>query len=268
MKLPELGENIEGGDVLRVMVNPGDAIKKDQSVLELETDKATIEVPSSVAGVIKEVKVKPGEKVKVGQTIFVDRRREGAGAAAAEGGRQGQHQRQPKQRPPKTAAPKPASGTGSSSQSREAQGRRRRDEAIASRRACTGAGSRAGAGGRRRVDSCGAFRAQAGARAGRRHPGHSGLRPGRPHLDGRRDGVRAPAARGCAGPPAAPAAASVARLQQVGSHRAQADERRATDDRSPADAGVEYGAARLSARSRGHHRRRGAAQAAVEEARS
>ena len=73
MKLPELGENIEGGDVLRVMVKPGDAIKKDQPVLELETDKATIEVPSSADGVVKEVKIKPGEKVKVGQTIFIDR---------------------------------------------------------------------------------------------------------------------------------------------------------------------------------------------------
>ncbi len=71
MKLPELGENIEGGDVLRVMVYAGDAIKKDQAVLELETDKATIEVPSSMAGVVKDVKIKPGEKVKVGQTIFV-----------------------------------------------------------------------------------------------------------------------------------------------------------------------------------------------------
>ena len=71
MKLPELGENIEGGDVLRVMVKPGDAIKKDQPVLELETDKATIEVPSSATGVVKEIKIKPGEKVKVGQTIFV-----------------------------------------------------------------------------------------------------------------------------------------------------------------------------------------------------
>jgi pyruvate dehydrogenase E2 component (dihydrolipoamide acetyltransferase) len=71
MKLPELGENIEGGDVLRVMVKPGDAIKKDQPVLELETDKATIEVPSSADGVIKEIKIKQGEKVKVGQTIFI-----------------------------------------------------------------------------------------------------------------------------------------------------------------------------------------------------
>ena len=82
MKLPELGENIEGGDVLRIMVKPGDAIQKDQPVLELETDKATIEVPSSAAGVVKEIKVKPGEKVKVGQTIFtVDEN--GAGAARA-----------------------------------------------------------------------------------------------------------------------------------------------------------------------------------------
>lgn len=71
MKLPELGENIESGDVLRVMVKPGDAVTKDQALLELETDKATIEVPSSFDGVIKEVKVKQGEKVKVGQTIFV-----------------------------------------------------------------------------------------------------------------------------------------------------------------------------------------------------
>jgi pyruvate dehydrogenase E2 component (dihydrolipoamide acetyltransferase) len=85
MKLPELGENIEGGDVLRVMVKQGDAIKKDQPVLELETDKATIEVPSSASGVVKEIKVKPGEKVKVGQTIFVvDENGAGAETAKAE----------------------------------------------------------------------------------------------------------------------------------------------------------------------------------------
>jgi pyruvate dehydrogenase E2 component (dihydrolipoamide acetyltransferase) len=68
--LPELGEQIAAGDVLRVLVKPGDTITKDQSVLELETDKATIEVPSSVAGVVKDVKVKAGDKVKVGQVIL------------------------------------------------------------------------------------------------------------------------------------------------------------------------------------------------------
>src|SRR5919112_748270 len=69
-KLPELGENVSAGDVMRVLVKPGDSVANEQAVLELETDKATIEVPSSVAGTVKDVKVKQGEKVKVGQTIF------------------------------------------------------------------------------------------------------------------------------------------------------------------------------------------------------
>jgi pyruvate dehydrogenase E2 component (dihydrolipoyllysine-residue acetyltransferase) len=68
--LPELGENVSAGDVLRVLVKPGDVLAKDQPVLELETDKATIEVPSSVAGQVKEVKVKAGDKVTVGQPIL------------------------------------------------------------------------------------------------------------------------------------------------------------------------------------------------------
>jgi pyruvate dehydrogenase E2 component (dihydrolipoamide acetyltransferase) len=69
-KLPELGENIAAGDVVRVLVKAGDTIAKDQPVLELETDKATIEVPSNVAGTVGEVRVKPGEKVKVGQVVL------------------------------------------------------------------------------------------------------------------------------------------------------------------------------------------------------
>src|SRR6202521_822142 len=68
--LPELGENVTAGDVLRVLVKPGDILVKDQTVLELETDKATIEVPSSVEGQVKDVKVKAGDKIKVGQTIL------------------------------------------------------------------------------------------------------------------------------------------------------------------------------------------------------
>jgi pyruvate dehydrogenase E2 component (dihydrolipoyllysine-residue acetyltransferase) len=68
--LPELGENITAGEVLRVLVKPGDTLAKDQPVLELETDKATIEVPSSVAGQIKDIKVKAGDTVSVGQAIL------------------------------------------------------------------------------------------------------------------------------------------------------------------------------------------------------
>lgn len=69
-KLPELGENIESADVLNVLVKEGDVIKKDQSVIEIETDKATIEVPSTIEGTIKSVKVKAGDKVKVGQVLI------------------------------------------------------------------------------------------------------------------------------------------------------------------------------------------------------
>ena len=79
-KIPELGENVAGGDVTRVLVNVGDTIAKDQPVVELETDKATIEVPSSVAGVVKDIKVKKGDKVQVGAVVLtVDEN--GAGAA-------------------------------------------------------------------------------------------------------------------------------------------------------------------------------------------
>jgi len=69
-KVPELGENVEQGDVTRVLVKVGDTISREQSVVELETDKATIEVPSSVAGVVKDIKVKAGDKVKVGAVIL------------------------------------------------------------------------------------------------------------------------------------------------------------------------------------------------------
>src|SRR5436853_6486466 len=86
-KVPELGENVSQGDVTRVLVKVGDTIKKEQSVVELETDKATIEVPSSVEGTVKEIKVKPGEKVKVGSVILtVDEN--GAAAAPQEDAKQ------------------------------------------------------------------------------------------------------------------------------------------------------------------------------------
>ena len=69
-KLPELGENIETADIVKIMVSPGDKVEVDQIVLEIETDKATIEVPSEYSGVVKEVFVKNGETAKVGQVIF------------------------------------------------------------------------------------------------------------------------------------------------------------------------------------------------------
>lgn len=70
-KVPNLGENIETADVAKVHVAKGDKVEVDQIVLEIETDKATVEVPSEVSGIVKDVKVKEGEKVKVGDVIFI-----------------------------------------------------------------------------------------------------------------------------------------------------------------------------------------------------
>ncbi|MFZ0865079.1 MAG: dihydrolipoyllysine-residue acetyltransferase [Candidatus Sulfotelmatobacter sp.] len=82
-KLPALGENIEQGDLVRLMIAPGATVSEGQAVMELETDKAVVEVPSSVSGKVKEILVKEGEKVKVGQVIFTVENHTGAAVAAA-----------------------------------------------------------------------------------------------------------------------------------------------------------------------------------------
>jgi pyruvate dehydrogenase E2 component (dihydrolipoamide acetyltransferase) len=80
-KLPALGENIESGDLVRLLISPGDSVSEGQPVMELETDKAVVEVPSTVSGVVHEIKVKEGQKVKVGAVIFT---LEGGAVAQAE----------------------------------------------------------------------------------------------------------------------------------------------------------------------------------------
>ena len=68
--LPDLGENIESGDVIRILVDVGDSLAEDQIVIELETDKAVIEVPSSIDGTITEILVQQGDTIAVGQPIL------------------------------------------------------------------------------------------------------------------------------------------------------------------------------------------------------
>ncbi len=80
-KLPALGENIEQGDLVRLMIAPGATVSEGQSVMELETDKAVVEVPSSVSGTVKDILVKEGDKIKVGQVVFTA---DSNGASAAE----------------------------------------------------------------------------------------------------------------------------------------------------------------------------------------
>lgn len=82
-KLPELGENIGKVDVTGVLVAVGDTIAVDDPVLEIETEKSGFDVPSTVAGVIKEIRVSAGEKAEVGQVILVVEEASGAKSAEA-----------------------------------------------------------------------------------------------------------------------------------------------------------------------------------------
>ncbi|MCS7306458.1 MAG: 2-oxo acid dehydrogenase subunit E2 [Thermoguttaceae bacterium] len=68
--LPELGENIESADVVNVLVAEGDQIHANQSVVELETDKAVVEIPCPHAGRVAKVHVSKGQKIKVGQKLI------------------------------------------------------------------------------------------------------------------------------------------------------------------------------------------------------
>lgn len=81
-KIPELGENISSAVIVGVLVKVGDQVSVDQPVLELETDKATIEVPSDVSGVITSLNVSEGDKVTIGQVVFEVN--EGSATAPAE----------------------------------------------------------------------------------------------------------------------------------------------------------------------------------------
>jgi pyruvate dehydrogenase E2 component (dihydrolipoamide acetyltransferase) len=69
VRLPEISENVESGEVIDVLVKVGDFIELEQSVVELETEKAVFEVPSTAKGKVVEINVEQGQEVKVGQTL-------------------------------------------------------------------------------------------------------------------------------------------------------------------------------------------------------
>lgn len=81
VKLPDIGEGIEHGTVVGVLVKVGDRVEKDQPLVELETDKAVVEVPSTAAGVVSQINVKENEDAAVGSVLVV---LDEGGAAAGE----------------------------------------------------------------------------------------------------------------------------------------------------------------------------------------
>ncbi len=83
-KLPDLGEGIHEGQIVNVLVEAGDAIAEYQPMMEVETDKAAVEIPSPKTGVVAQVHVKAGDMVKVGQVLLtIDESGDGDGKAAA-----------------------------------------------------------------------------------------------------------------------------------------------------------------------------------------
>lgn len=98
-KLPDLGEGVHEGQVVNVLVQEGDTIAEYQPMLEVETDKAAVEIPSPRAGVVTKVHVVPGAMVKVGQVLVsID----DSGAPAGDG-----RGAKPAVKPAAAEAPKP-----------------------------------------------------------------------------------------------------------------------------------------------------------------
>lgn len=79
--LPEVSDNVESGEVIKVLVKPGDYVKVDQPLIELETDKAAFEVPSTEEGTVKDLNVKEGDRINIGHVIV---RLESSGTGADE----------------------------------------------------------------------------------------------------------------------------------------------------------------------------------------
>ena len=71
VSLPDIGEGVTEGEMVKWLVNVGDQVEEDQAVAEVMTDKATVEVPSAEAGVVKEFKVKEGDVVPIGEVMLV-----------------------------------------------------------------------------------------------------------------------------------------------------------------------------------------------------
>ena len=108
-KVPDIGD-YDGVPVIEILVAVGDTVKKDQGLVTLESDKATMEVPSPAAGVVKEIKVKLGDSLAEGSLVAI---LEGEGAAAAPAAKPAPVAASPAApAAPATSAPKPALGTG------------------------------------------------------------------------------------------------------------------------------------------------------------
>ncbi|MDI3262026.1 MAG: dihydrolipoyl dehydrogenase [Fulvimonas sp.] len=125
LKVPDIG-GYKDVPVIEVLVKPGDRVEKDQGLVTLESDKATMEVPASAAGVIREIKVKVGDSVSEGSVIAVLETADGAATAASprQGEGRGDGMASPQSAPggvPAGSRPAPATSAGRSEGARSPQ---------------------------------------------------------------------------------------------------------------------------------------------------
>jgi pyruvate dehydrogenase E2 component (dihydrolipoamide acetyltransferase) len=108
-KLPDLGEGIHEGEILSVRVSEGDRVNEGDIILDVETDKAAVEVPSPYTGVVEEIRVKPGDTVNVGDVMMTFRVGEEAAKPekpAEERAEEKPPKEKPEKRPPEEAEEK------------------------------------------------------------------------------------------------------------------------------------------------------------------
>jgi len=110
IKVPAMGESVTEATVAKWLKNVGDAVKQDEPLVELETDKVNVEVPSPAAGVLDEIRVKDGT-VNVGTVLGAVREGGAAATPAPKTGAKAESKPTPKAEAPKAAAPKPAAKT-------------------------------------------------------------------------------------------------------------------------------------------------------------
>jgi pyruvate/2-oxoglutarate dehydrogenase complex dihydrolipoamide acyltransferase (E2) component len=82
VKVPDIGD-FKDVEIIEVLVKPGDRVKAEQSLVTVESDKASMEIPSSAAGVVKELRVKLGDKISEGSPLLVLESEGGAAPAAS-----------------------------------------------------------------------------------------------------------------------------------------------------------------------------------------
>src|SRR4029453_8740943 len=114
--LPDLGEGLTEAEIRQVLVREGEVVREDAPLLEVETDKATVEIPSPFGGRVEKIHVRPGQTVKVGQTLVTFGEGGAPAGTAAPGGKQGADTLDP----PRELAPEPKTVVAGSGRARQA----------------------------------------------------------------------------------------------------------------------------------------------------